>query len=271
MKTPPLHNRTGFTIIALLATLAWAWAACGDDDGAGTVQVEIWGEEYIEEGIPATAFEDGWAVHFDTFVISVGAITAAGEPIPGTYAYDLTVTGPLDVASAEAPAGDIAQVAYAIQPVTATTVNVNVDSTLLSDMQTAGYSVWVEGSATKDGSTVTYAWGFDVSVAYGDCHATGNVPDGGTGTSQLTIHGDHLFYESLVDAEGGLRFQVLADADADGNGDVTPAELAAFSGTAFGALDNYDVPAGSGIDNLWDYLSAQVATLGHIDGEGHCE
>jgi len=142
--------------------------------------------------------------------------------------------------------------------------------TVFSEMQAAGYAVWISGSATKDASTLQFAWGFTGETVYSGCEATESVPDGGTGVTQLTIHGDHLFYESLVDHGAGLRFQALADADVNGDGEVTPTELAAISGTAFQALDHYDVPPGSGIDNLWHYLAAQIATLGHIDGEGHC-
>lgn len=255
---------------ASLAVASTGLVACGDDDGTGTVQVETWGEEFIEQGIPAAELEDGWAVTFHAFVVTLGDVTAAGETFPGYRAVDLTAAGPHDLVSGEASTGPIAPAGYTIAPVDADTTNVNVDSALFDTMVAEGYSVWVEGEATKDASTITFAWGFDGTYRYTECHATGDVEAGDTGTVQLTIHGDHLLYESLVDPEAKLRFQVIVDADADADGEVTPAELAAFAGTDFQALDHYDVPAGSGIDNLWDYLAAQVATVGHIDGEGHC-
>ncbi len=256
----------------ILSMVGATVTACGDDDpGAGTVAVEIWGEEFIEDGIPAGELEDGWAITYDTFVVTIGAITAAEEDFAPAQSFDLTAPGPLAVASGPASAGAIEPVAYSLIPAGGSTTNVNVETTLFDTMVSEGWSVYVAGNATKDGSTITFAWGFDVAVDYLGCHATGTVPDGDTGTVQLTIHGDHLLYESLVDSEAGLRFGAIAAADADGDGEVTPAELAGVSGIDFQSMDNYDVPAGSGIDNLWDYLTAQIETLGHIDGEGHCD
>ena len=267
-----MQFRRKHSILALLCLCSAPGAACGEGaHGTGTVAVEIWGEELIEAGIPASEFADDWAITFDAFVVTIGAVSAAGVDFPEAQAFDLTQPGPLPLATLPANAGVIEPVGYSLVPTDGNTRNSNVDSELFDTLVVEGWSVYLRGSATKDGSTITFAWGFDVSVTYLDCHATGTVPANGTGNTQLTIHGDHLFYESLVDHNASLRFGALADADGDGDGDITPAELTAMSGIAFGALDHYDVPAGSGIDNLWDYLTAQVETLGHIDGEGHCD
>jgi len=267
-----MAHRHKHLIVALLLVSSVPWTGCGDGKGGtGTVAVEIWGEDFIEAGIPASEFVDGWAVTYDAFVVTVGALTAAGVGFPGARAYDLTHKGPLPVASLRANAGAIAPVSYSLEPTDASTHNVNVDTALFDTLVAEGWSVYLQGSATKDGQTLTFAWGFDLSVTYFSCHASGTVPANGTGTTQLTIHGDHPFYESIIDPDARLRFGPLADADANGDDEITRTELAALSGVAFGALDHYDVPAGSHIDNLWDFLRAQVETLGHIDGEGHCD
>ncbi|MFH2007508.1 MAG: hypothetical protein ABI333_13060 [bacterium] len=259
------------TIVAIALLVSVPTTGCSDNAGQGTVAVTIWGEDFIEQGIPAAELADGWAVTFDTFVVNVGAITAAGASLPELRTFDLTLAGPLEVGSVAAAEGAIRPVSFALEPVDDTAQNVNVDPAIFDAMRAAGTSVYVAGAATRDGSTVQFTWSFDVSVTYHDCLAADSVPDGGTGTTQLTIHGDHLFYDSLVDHGAALRFQAYADADADADGAVTEAELRALSGIPFLALDHYDVPAGSEIDNLWDYLAAQVTTLGHIDGEGHCD
>jgi hypothetical protein len=36
--------------------------ACGEETGAGDVAFTVWGEEYIEQEIPAEEFEDGFSV-----------------------------------------------------------------------------------------------------------------------------------------------------------------------------------------------------------------
>ena len=123
----------------------------------------------------------------------------------------------------------------------------------------------------KDASTIILEWGFETDTEYGNCHATDKVPDGGVGIMQITIHGDHLFMDSLVEMEPSLRFDPIAAADADADGRVTLEELAQVSGTAFEALDHYDVAPDSQIDDLRAYVTYLATTIGHIDGEGHCE
>jgi hypothetical protein len=84
--------------------LAAPFAACGEDadsDAApatGTLNVRIWGEEYIEDTIPAETFADGWSVRFDKFLLRVGSVrvgAATGTPsltTGTTYrVYDLAV------------------------------------------------------------------------------------------------------------------------------------------------------------------------------------
>lgn len=254
-------------LMALLST--FALLACGGDD-TGTVQVTTWGEDFIEQGIPASAFEDGWSVTYSEFVVNLGAITAAGESFPTFQTVDLTQAGPHVLASGDARTGAIAPVAYTIAPVDADGQNLNADSATVDTMRQNGYSVFLRGTATKDASTLSFEWGFTFTVAFHDCEATESVPAGGTGTTQLTIHGDHLFYPSLTDPEVGLHFQTFADQDTDHDGVLTPDELRALSGTDFAALDHFDVPAGTQIDNLWEFVSAAASTIGHIDGEGHC-
>jgi hypothetical protein len=85
-----------------------------------------------------------------------------------------------------------------------------------------------------------------------------------TAIFQITVHADHLFYDSLVSEEPQLLFQPLADADADQDGDITTEELGA---TDIGAYD----PGNEDLDDLWSFLMAQSRTLGHVDGEGHCQ
>ena len=65
--------RYSFCLVPLLA-------ACGDDPADGRITATVYGEEFIEEGIPADVFSDGWAVSFDTFLVSVGNVAGkAGE------------------------------------------------------------------------------------------------------------------------------------------------------------------------------------------------
>ncbi len=243
--------------------------ACGGS-GQGTLRVEIYGEDFIEQGIPASNFADGWSVHFDAFLVCLGAVEGAGVRFDGTKIFDLTQPGPVEVASGPADSGPIALASYGIVPADSNAQNVNARTEDVQAMVQGGYSVYVVGTATRDASTIRFSWGFDSATRYENCHAVHEVPDGGVGVMQITVHGDHLFMDSLVEEEPSLRFQPIADADADGDGQVTADELEAVSGTAFEALDHYDVAPSSGIDDLWSYLAYLATTIGHIDGEGHC-
>src|SRR5690606_14184262 len=97
-----------------------------------------------------------------------------------------------------------------------------------------GYSVYVEGSFSKAGVTKSFRWGFATNTAYDDCSAelSGKVadgvvvPEGGVDAVELTIHGDHFFYDDLQSPDAALRADHLADADADGDGEITLEELA---------------------------------------------
>src|SRR5687767_4013678 len=69
--------RTAVTTSRAALAALLALAACGDDSAApGTLRVTVYGEEYIEEGIPADVFSDGWSVAFDSFVVVVGDVVA---------------------------------------------------------------------------------------------------------------------------------------------------------------------------------------------------
>ncbi|MFW6057410.1 MAG: hypothetical protein ACOC9W_01000, partial [Persicimonas sp.] len=125
----------------------------------------------------------------------------------------------------------------------------------------------VEGTATKDDETKSFSWAFDTDALYEDCQTDAHIDDGGSATSQLTIHADHFFYDDLVAEEPNLAFDLIASADADDDGDVTLDELADVDITA---ESRYQVGSRD-ITDLRGFLEAQSTTVGHIDGEGHCD
>jgi hypothetical protein len=263
-----------FAVLAVAASIGLAGCEADDGGGNGTLKVVLWGEEFIESGIPATEFADGWGITYERFLVSVGALSVAREGVaaavsqPAFQVYDLAAfTGPRTLAEAAVPAGSYTHTAYTVGPAKADTTAANASAADLKRMVDGGLSVLVEGKATKAGRTVSFSWGFANTTVYDPCHSGGKVADGGTATVQLTIHGDHLFYDDAASEEPSLRFEDLALADKDANGTVTPEELKAC---AIAPLDHYGVGSLE-IDNLWDYVTHMTTTLGHIDGEGHCE
>ena len=265
-----------WVIVALVALAV----GCDDTDdaGQGTLAVSIYGEAFIEEGIPGGApgcdgcVEDGWAVTFDRFLVVVTSVEVRGpETVRDDTArvFDLAEASP--GAGAEAgqrvvefavAAGTYDRLDYTVGPAGAGLVGAAEDVAAVGQN-----AVYVEGQATREGVTVRVAWGFAGVTRYVDCETAARVEAGGVGASQLTIHADHLLYDDLVSAEPRVVFDLIAASDGDGDGVVTAAEMGArdISGEARYQVGN------AAIDDLWGFVAAQVGTLGHIDGEGHCE
>jgi len=267
-------NKTALALSLTVLALSVTTVACdGSAVGEGTLGVEIWGEDYIESGIPAGELADGWAITFDRFLINVGAISVAEEGAdpavtePGFRVFDLTATtGPEQIVAVTAPAGTYDHTVYTVAPASSASGAGNAADADVQLVADGGFAVYVEGAATDGAETVTFAWGFSRTTVYDPCHSIAVLGDGGSASVQLTIHGDHLFYDDAVSEEPELRFADIALADADADGEVTRAELEAYDITV---LPDYGVGS-LDIDNLWGFIEHMTTTLGHIDGEGHC-
>jgi hypothetical protein len=283
-------NRWGRGCVLALAACV-VLTGCGDDDpavgsGDGTARFETWGEEYIEQGIPASELEDGWSVTYSKFLVVIGDVYVADDELGsgGSLAQhrllDLVTPGPHDLGETTGLVeGNWRRVSFRVAPMSVaaeTHPSASADDAAL--MQAGGYSVYVEGSATDGTVTHTFRWGFTDDTRYEDCVDVNGgqevqgilVPDGAAVDVQLTIHGDHLFYDDLSSGDALLRFQNMADADADADGEVTLAELDAVQLADLPAeAGPYGVGAGD-VNTLGDFVRASTQTLGHFNGEGHC-
>ncbi len=275
----------GFNLVAALSLTALV--ACGSDDGEedgrGSATFTAWGEEFIEEGIPAEELEDGWTVKFDQFLISLSGISVhdragKGSELEGNWLLDLTQPGPHELGSLELTAKAWPLVGYAIRPVTSKTeLHESATDEALQLMQDGSYSVYVSGTATNGDETKSFAWGFTNGTEYSDCVAEIDgkevegiiVPNGGDEKVQLTIHGDHFFYDDLASAGAVPRFTALAAADANGDGEVTLEELDAVALVEI-EEGTYGTGSASHIDDLGAFVRALTRSIGHFRGEGHC-
>ena len=256
-------------------TLLFLLAACGSA-GEGQLDVRVYGEAFIEEGIPAAAFHDGWRVEFDRFLVVVGEVSAVkghdGPTLssPAYKVYDLaraTNGAGAPIASQAVEAGAYDHVGYRIAPSPDATLGTGTAADLAL-MKDQGYSIYVEGRGIPAaGDPVAFAWGFTTRTRYGHCAGTAVVEESDIAATVLTVHGDHLFYDDLFAAEPSVAFQLIADSDTNDDGQVTMAELLAKDLRPEAA---YQVGS-TGIENLGDFIAYQTGSLGHIDGEGHCE
>jgi hypothetical protein len=280
-----MHRFLGLGLMTALA-LAALPACSGDDgesDGRGTATFTAWGEEYIEAGIPAAEFEDGWSVKFDQFLISLTGIsvhdrTGKGGELEGNWLLDLSQPGPHELGSLELTAKAWPFVGYAIEPVTSSTeVHESATDGDHVLMEKGGYSVYVSGTATLDDATKTFAWGFTNGTEYSDCVSEIDgkevegliVANGGDEKVQLTIHGDHFFYDDLASFEAVPRFAAMAAADANEDGEVTLEELDAVALVEI-EEGTYGTGSASHVDDLGEFVRALTRTIGHYRGEGHC-
>ncbi|MCA3013253.1 MAG: hypothetical protein INH41_12735 [Myxococcaceae bacterium] len=263
---------------AVLALIA------GCEPPVSAVRFTTWGEAYIEAGIPAQAgaedgFVDGWAVTFSRFLVVLNDITVAdaqgqvASRQPGAKAFDLVRRGPVEVYAATAPARRYEQVSYAIAPDDTATAG-NLDAADLALLTSRKASVIVVGSAKKDAVTKTFDWTFTTATTYADCARAGMSGKGVVLTAgaeakvELTVHGDHFFYDQLGN-DAALRFQALADADANADGRVTLEELAAVQLTTL-PQGLYGTASVANVRTLRDFVTQNVRTIGHYDGEGEC-
>lgn len=234
--------------------------ACGDGntDEKSDFHVVVYGEEFLEESIPADEMEDGWAIEFTEFLISIAGVTLNRDDLGESYVFDLTKSSDgAGHALATREIDDVDHVLYTIAPSTGAKPG-NVAQAKVDEL--GSNSLIVRGTAQKGDVSVSFDWSFATSKDY-HCHV-----DPALREAQITIHADHFFYDDLVGEDPVLRFDAIAAADADADGVVTQAELEAvdLSTSPYYQVGDFDV------DNLWEYLVEQTKTLGHINGEGHC-
>jgi len=259
-------------------------SGCG---GAGSVQFTTWGEAYIEDKIPVdsmetTGFVDGWELKYARFVVVLSEVTLAkktGEAGPKqteAKVVDLVKKGPTDLLSfADVPSGKWDLLSYAILPATSTAASAGaIDAADVERMRTGGLSMFVEGSATKGATTKHFAWPLALNTEYQECTNDDfgegvTVPNGAQEVVQLTIHGDHFWYDDLQSPDAKLRFDAIASADANGDGEVTLDELAAVQLTAL-PLGQYGTGSAANVKTLKDFVFSLSRTVGHYRGEGHC-
>ena len=269
------------------AALSVSLAACGSGDhGEGSVRVSVWGEAYIEDSIPAEAFEDGWSVKYDQFLIVLADVTvekkdgARGGSLGQVLLFDLTEAGPHAFGSidnlAEGNWDEFGFSSLGADDDTERSDSASADEWEL--MVDGGYTVYVSGTASKADERKHFAWGFSEPVRYASCvdirggqETSGVVvADGAEVDAQLTIHGDHLFYDDLASPEANLRFDVMAAADADDDGEVTLDELAAVQLADLSTEQGTYGVGAFDVDDMRAFVEAASQSLGHFDGEGHC-
>jgi hypothetical protein len=223
--------------VCLLATLA---LGCGNS--ATELEIRAYGE-YVEQGIPAEVFADGWTVEFSRFELTLQTISIAGEMLPDPE--------PLELTSPSEGQGHLVD-------------SIEVEPGSYDDAAFAVELMQIEGTASKDGQSKSFAWTFPLIVYYVECDTTTEVPAGEVGQLQITVHAENLFHDSLVAEQPAVRFDELAAADSNGDDVITMQELGA---AGLGSYDPSDIPD---VDTLAAFLGITVTTMIRVDGDARC-
>ncbi len=285
----PSRSPLALSLACTLTLIAAAGCSSSDDEaggGEGQASFNVYGEDYIEQEIPGSEFEDGWTVTYSKFLIEIGNIAiqdsnkSGGASVDDVWLVDLTKPGPQQLwQSSKISSGTYDTVNYRIGPVGAPAKSGSVTDADVTLMTSNGFGVYVEGTATNGTDTKSFKWGFSNSTHYMKCVQVDDAGDevrqgilianGGIEKVQLTVHGDHLFYDDLTSENAVLRFNSIAGADSNADGEITREELAAVE--LFDITEGtYGTGSASGVNTLDDFVQALTSTVGHFRGEGHC-
>lgn len=293
------------TKVALVALcgIAGLVAACGDSTGSsGEVRVDLSGEDAAVQGYPVgsgedeIAFADGFTVQFDKVLVaferfelgtsSGGQANLNADPIVA----DLHLGYPRGWVFDDVPSRRWDDVRYVYGAPTMQSRRVNdVSDADLEEMASNGYSIWVTGTATDGAESFDFDLRFPLRVTNEACQNGIDetdglvVPNNGVVDAEVTVHLDHLFFDTYATDEALLRFEPWA-AVAGEDGVVTLEDLAAQSLSDLRDRNDdplvdenddpivYDPgPLALPENNLREYVIAAATTTGHFNGEGHCD
>jgi hypothetical protein len=280
------------TTLALTACLA-ACSSTETASGSGSLNFVTWGEEYIEQEIPftqegETIIEDGYTIKYTKFLVAVGNIKVAdvdgqvASELKGLKIVDHTKPGRKNLASfASIPAKGWTRVSYEIAPVEASSELAGASDADKALMLKGGFSIYVEGSLRKGAEAKTFSWGFTTATIFDRCKSLNQ--DGKTETDgvivkngvkedvELTIHGDHFFYDDLQSSDAKVRGGNVVAADVNNDGIVTLEELSQKKlATIPAESGKYGTGSTSGINDMGAFVAALSRTVGHFRGEGEC-
>ena len=283
---------------AVVASMAFVGGCSDEESGSGKVVFTTWGETYIEQEIPAAppaeeGMVDGWTIKYDKFLIVLRDIMIAdaggteAARMSGSKLFDMHAPGVKSITSfGSVPAQTWESVSFVVGPADDTTeASGGATQADLEMMQAGGFSVHVEAVATRGDESKSFSWSFEEATQYRNCKAEIDgkevygllVTKGGSDTVEITIHGDHFFYDDLEAETAQRRFDAIACADANDDGEVTLEELSQQSLLPDTTTTQETCrtrptyrPGSQPVNDLGGFVRALSRTLGHYRGEGEC-
>ncbi|MBZ8180093.1 DUF4382 domain-containing protein [Oscillatoria salina] len=227
------------------------------------------GEDFVRQGFVT---KDGWQINFDNVYVTLADVQAyqteppfdpdtaeeikasesvvlISEPITIDLAEGDADAQPITVAEKEAPAGNYNALSWQVVPGE-------------TDV-TAGKTIVLDGTATKDGETVDFVIGFNQPLTYQCGEFVGDDRKGilkGTETADVetTFHFDHIFGDADAPADDPLNQEAVG---------FQPMAALATNGTL--EVDQETLQSELSSED-YQKLENAIASLGHV-GEGHCK
>ena len=286
----------------IVTSMALAASGCGGDgargNGDGNLTVLLAAEQSIPGGLRAGDQEedirDGFDIEFNRYVIAVGLVAMSQTDGANRQRSDLVAvadfvslptTAPELTAFDQIPTGQYTEFGFQTPVPEASAANLNsVDQSDVDAMIANGWSHIIEGTITRvsDGAEKSFLIEADVPSVYTACAVEGLPPGvnvSRNSSAEVTMHGDHLFFNGFPEDEGNITrlAKWLWDVqDIDGDDLIARPDLEAATdvGTLFPSppAGVYELTGGPlTINNAWDFVRAQLGTQGHIFGEGECE
>ena len=246
---------------SLAGALGLALAACLPGDTRpqpAVVHLTVEPSPAIAAGVTTT---DGWQISFERLLVSLGGAGLSARGVGGrgaddtlcnSYAgagyerlFDFTVGGQQKLSDIYG-LGTCGVRLRLRSPGSDSLLGEGVTADDLAFMRVEGTdaiitsgrrTVYLRGRATRGAVTKRFEWTFRVGVSLHGCAGAGDV--GFASDVVLTsnevlplpliVHGEELFHASLAD-DSPLRFDPIAEADADGDQNITLDELADVAG-----------------------------------------
>lgn len=279
-----MQRNTSKVAIGVLGVVALgALASCGSDptantsattetastgDETGTLLIQANGEDFVRQGFTT---KDGWEITFDHLYVSLADITAAQTDPPFDPEADTELQSNAEVKIEENQVVDLAEGDASAEPIRVTEIEApagrfNALTWRLVPAEAGpseGYSIWMQGTATKASKTVPFTIKVNEELAFtcgdfvGD-ERKGILTAGDQADMEATFHFDHLFGDGDAPAgdsinTGALGFEPLAALAENGVVDV----------------DSSALQAGLPETDYKTFLTI-LPSLGHV-GEGHCK
>ncbi|MEL6403889.1 MAG: DUF4382 domain-containing protein [Chloroflexota bacterium] len=255
-------------LLILIFVLGLSVTFAQDEMETGTLEFRANGEDFVRQGFVS---KDGWQIDFEHVYVSVSAIRAhqttppydpfAGELVRSDVMVGLADQRFIDLAEGDADADTILIDTYEDAPAGFYNA-VTWMMTPATEGEYEGFTVVMDGTASKDGETVEFLVKIEEIFAY-TCGAfvgderKGIVEAGAMGDVELTFHFDHIFGDAETPLDDSLNaeapgFDMLAPLASDGVLDVTLADLEM-----------------SLTEEEYVTFVNVLPSLGHV-GEGHC-